>query len=588
MCGICGVTGTPDKTVLHHMTEVIRHRGPDDEGFYIDDRLMLGQCRLSIIDLKTGRQPIYNEDHSIVIMYNGEIYNFRTIRAELEARGHSFSTNSDTEVVVHAYEEYGPNCVNVFNGMFAFALHDSNKKQLLLARDRQGIKPLYYTMVDGNLVFGSEIKSILEHPSVSRTLNKEALACFLTLRYVPLQETMFEGIKKILPGHYAIFNETGLKQTCYWQLEPKPFNREVSDQTLLDVIDKSVERHMISDVPVGIYLSGGLDSATIVAAASKLTKQRLNTFCMGFGEPTDELGDARIISEHFGTDHHETVMSDHLLDDFPNMIWHMDSPKRNLYPYYLARLASKYVKVVLGGLGGDELFAGYDFRYLALSNIQPKNPEDRVEAYMRTQARDIPADQDEVYGKSVPHKIHRCAQEFLAPFFNSPDPFMEQVLRADFNAKMTYDFLPVDDATSMAHSVETRVPFLDNELVDLAFGLSFEAKFKEGRGKFILRKALSSELPKTTLEKRKQGFGPNPFEVYKRELRHYSEQYLPKGEAVKAGLVNPDWISRVLCKAPSPDANAEYNKIWDCLALEVFLRMYFNDTLPESPSWDAL
>jgi asparagine synthase (glutamine-hydrolysing) len=521
-------------------------------------------------------------------MYNGEIYNFKSLRAELETSGHSFSTNSDTEVVVHAYEEYGPQCVGLFNGMFAFALYDSNKKQLLVARDRQGIKPLYYTMLGERLIFASEIKSILEYPGVPRILNKEAVACFLTLRYVPLRETMFQGIKKVLPGHYLTFNESGLKETRYWQLEPKLSKGEVPVQTLLETIDKSVERHMISDVPVGIYLSGGLDSATMVAFASKLTKERLNTFCMGFGEQTDELVDARAISEHFGTNHHEIVVRDHLLDEFPEMIWHMDFPKRNLYPYHLARLARKYVKVVLSGLGGDEIFAGYDFRYKALADKNPNTVQDRVNAYLGTQARDVPPDQEEVYGRSVPEKIHHCAREFLTPFFVGPDHFMEQTLVADFNAKMIYDFLPVDDATSMAHSVETRVPFLDNELVDLAFTIPFTLKFRDGEGKYPLRRAISAVLPKETLTKKKQGFGPNPYEVYRRELRDYSEKFLPKGRAEGLGLVNGDWVRRALGKAPSPELTADYNKIWDCLALEVFLRIYFNGDLKRSPDWGTL
>jgi asparagine synthase (glutamine-hydrolysing) len=570
------------------MIETMQHRGPDDTGVYVDDGLMLGQCRLSIIDLKTGRQPIYNEDRSIVIVYNGEIYNFRELRAELETKGHTFSTNSDTEVVVHAYEEHGPRCVSLFNGMFAFALFDSKKKQLLLARDRQGIKPLYYTLFNGSLIFASEIKSILRFPGVPRTLDKQALACFLTLRYVPLRETMFQGIRKILPGHYAIFDKTGLRETCYWQLDPRPVNNEIADRTLLNIVEKSVERHMISDVPVGIYLSGGLDSATMVAVASRLTKEPLNTFCMGFGEQTDELEDARAISEHFGTAHHEIVIKDHLLDEFPEMIWHMDFPKRNLYPYYLARLASKHVKVVLSGLGGDELFAGYDFRYKALSDKNPSTVHEKVNSYLGTQARDVPADQEEVYGKSVPEKIHDCAQEFLTPFFNSAQPFMEQVLAADFNAKMIYDFLPVDDATSMAHSVETRVPFLDNELVDVAFTIPFTSKFRDGEGKYPLRRAMSAVLPKETLTKEKQGFGPNPYEVYKRELRDYSEKYLPRGRAEELGLVNGDWVRRTLGKAPSPELTPDYNKLWDCLALEVFLRTYFDGDLKRSPDWDAL
>jgi len=588
MCGICGVVGASDKSIIRTMTETIRHRGPDDIGFYIDDITMLGQCRLSIIDLETGRQPIFNEDGSIVIVYNGEIYNFIDLRRKLEANGHKFSTNSDTEVVVHAYEEYGTDCLNLFNGMFAFALFDSNQKRLFIARDRQGIKPLYYAKADQGLIFASEIKSILKYPGMQRTLDKRALACFLTLRYVPFDLTMFEGIKKVLPGNYAVFDKSGLREVPYWRLQPNPDRSDVANEELIETLKRSVERHIISDVPVGIYLSGGIDSAALVAFASELSKNPISTFCMGFGEESDELEDARMISKHFGTVHHETVVKERLLDDFPEMIWHMDFPKRNLYPYYLAQMASKHVKVVLSGLGGDELFAGYDFRYRQLGSRQPYEINDKIQLYLGTQARDIPHDQEQVYGKAVPEGIHNCAGRFLRPFFSDGLPFMEQVLAADFNAKMIYDFLPVDDATSMAHSVETRVPYLDNELVKLAFTIRFASKFRDGRGKFILRRALSDRLPNATLEKKKQGFGPNPFETYGREVRHYAETYLPKGDTVRMGLVNPDWVNKVLSRSPTPDFNAEYNKIWDCLALEVFYRIYLRDELLISPTWDDL
>jgi len=571
------------------MTETIRHRGPDETGFYVDDSIMLGMCRLSIIDIKTGHQPIFNEDRSLVIVYNGEIYNFIELRLELEAKGHRFSTNSDTEVIVHAYEEYGVECLNRFNGMFAFALYDLKQKRLILARDRQGIKPLYYAMLGNTLIFASEIKSILLYPGLKRSLDEEALAYFLTLRYVPLNSTMFAGIKKILPGNYAVFEDSELKETEYWKLTPTLNRDDVSDSELVAVLKRGVERHMISDVPVGVYLSGGIDSATLVAFASKMSGRPLDTFCMGFGEESDEVEDARSVANYFGTNHHETVVKENLLGAFPDMIWHMDFPKRNLYPYYLAKLARKHVKVVLSGLGGDELFAGYDFRYRVLATKQPNDSRERVQAYLATQARDVPPDQEEVYGHAIPLGIHHCAEEFLEPYFSNRLPFMEQVGISDFNAKMTYDFLPVDDATSMAHSVETRVPFLDNELVDLAFSMKFSSKFSEGRGKTTLRHALSDKLPKFTLEKKKQGFGPNPFQVYKREIRHYAEDYLPKGRCVTLELINPDWIRNVLSKSVSPELNAEYNKIWDCLALEIFLRIYFDDLpLESSPTWENL
>ncbi len=588
MCGICGATGASDKDALRNMVGILRHRGPDDLGFYVDDDIVLGQCRLSIIDLKTGRQPIYNEDRSVVVVYNGEIYNYRELRRELETKGHTFSTNSDTEVIVHEYEQYGLDCLQNFNGMFAFALYDSRKRRLILARDRQGIKPLYYMLVDGQLVFASEIKSILKHPAAKRRLNYEAVGCFLTLRYVPLDATLFSDIRKVLPGHYVVFDESGMKQVCYWRLQPRPHENHVTPAELMDALKRSVERHMISDVPVGVYLSGGIDSASLVALASELSDVPINTFSMGFGEETDELRDGKTVADHFGTVHFETIVNGGLLSDFPKMIWHMDCPKRNLYPYYLAQLASKHVKVVLGGLGGDELFGGYTFRYSVLSSLKPRTAQEKVKAYLETQARDVCQDQAEVYGTAIPEESLQYPNRFFRAYYEDELPFNEQVLATDFNAKMIYDFLPVDDAMSMAHSVETRVPYLDNELVDLAFEIPFSDKFRDGKGKVILAQAMSSRLPRIVLEKRKQGFGPNPYEIYKNELRYYAENYLPLGFSVKRGLVSLDWVKSVLGKDPSYDAVAEYNKLWDCLGLEVFLRIYFDGDVKDSPTWDII
>jgi asparagine synthase (glutamine-hydrolysing) len=550
------------------------------------DRVMLGQCRLSIIDLETGKQPIYNEDRSIVLVYNGEIYNFKELRAKLQKRGHSFYTDTDTEVVVHAYEEYGLQCVQLFNGMFAFALYDSRTSRLVLARDRYGIKPLYYAVVGDDLIFGSEIKAILKCLESKPDLNKNALAYFLTLRYVPLGDTLFRGISKLLPGHYLTYDKSGLEQACYWKLQPTLARDDVSDEELMNTLKESVQRHMISDVPLGIYLSGGMDSATLVAIASQLSDQPLDTFCMGFGEDTDEFRDASIIAQHFGTRHHETIVDSKLMEEFPKMIWHMDFPKRNIYPFYLARLARGHVKVVLSGLGGDELFAGYDFRYASLSQSSPLSTDEKISSYLQTQGRDLPSDQEEVFGAHLMEVDHNAPQHFFRPFFNNEAPFMEQVLVSDFNGKMVYDFLPVDDATGMANSLETRVPFLDNQLVDLAFSVRFEAKYQDGRGKYPLRRAMSSMLPQSALVKKKQGFGPNPQRVYREELRGYAEGYLLDGSAVKLGFVNNEWLKKSV--GHTPTSLADCNKLWDCLALEVFLRIYFDGDVLSSPNWDDL
>lgn len=378
----------------------MRHRGPDSSGKFLDKGIMLGQDRLSIIDLKTGDQPIYNEDGSIAVILNGEIYNYRELRAELEKTGHRFATNSDTEVIPHLYEQFGENFVSYLNGMFAFALWDSNKKQLLLARDRCGIKPLYYASKDGVLLFASEPKALLQYEAIKPVPDDLALHFFLNLRYIPGEMTAFKGIRKFPPAHYAVVKSgsapvkpasgsPSIKPVRYWSL---PASR--SSQLLpgfVDLLGSAVRRHMISDVPVGVYLSGGIDSTTIAYFARSEAQGKLKTFCMGFGEQDDELEDARKVADELGTDHRDFVMHGNLLSKLPLAIWHADSPKRNLHPYYLANFASRHVKVVLSGLGGDELFAGYDYKYGKMREMAknsgrfpPTSPTSRLIPRFRT------------------------------------------------------------------------------------------------------------------------------------------------------------------------------------------------------------
>ncbi|RLF92177.1 asparagine synthase (glutamine-hydrolyzing), partial [Thermococci archaeon] len=339
MCGISGFT-FEDLALVKRMCDVLWHRGPDDEGYYVDAGISLGNRRLAIIDLKTGRQPIYNEDGSIVVVHDGEIYNFMSLRAELEDHGHDFHTNSDTEVIVHAYEEWGDDFMRKFNGMFAFALWDANRRRLLLARDPCGIKPLYYTILkDGSLIFASEIKAILQHEEIRREVDREAFHYYVNLRFTPREKTMFKGIKRLLPGHYLVMENGSIKIRKFWDIIPSPqhYSESYLIKKIRDVLKRAIRRHLISDVPLGVYLSGGIDSSTIVAFASEMTDEPLKTFTMGFGEPTDELEDARFIADYFGTDHKELVVSTDLLKDYPQMIWHADMPKRNLYPYYIAK-----------------------------------------------------------------------------------------------------------------------------------------------------------------------------------------------------------------------------------------------------------
>jgi asparagine synthase (glutamine-hydrolysing) len=376
MCGICGfyhyTTGEPaDELLLRAMLQSIYHRGPDDQGIYIDRDLALGIRRLSIIDLAGGKQPIYNEDRSIVVIFNGEIYNYRELTEDLRQRGHTFTTSSDTEVIVHLYEEYGKDCVQKLRGMFTFAIWDTSRRQLFMARDRLGIKRLYYAQIGDRLIFGSEIKAILQDPKLQVRLDVSALSNFLSLKYVPAPQTMFDGIYVLPPGHTLTCDGNGIAVRPYWDLSfahdhDGHIPEEVYAEQLEQLLRESVQLHLVSDVPFGAFLSGGIDSSTIVALMSQFLNEPVKTFSVGFeedGEGLSELPYARLVAQRYGTDHHEVfVGAQDFIDLAEKVAWHLDQPiadEAALANYMLADIASRKVKMVLTGEGGDELFAGY-------------------------------------------------------------------------------------------------------------------------------------------------------------------------------------------------------------------------------------
>ena len=352
------------------MTNSMIHRGPDDEGYYVQDAVGLGMRRLCIIDPKGGAQPISNEDKTIWVILNGEIYNYLELRKELQSKGHKFSTKTDTETIVHAYEEYGEHCVTKLNGMFAFAIWDCRKQKLLLARDRLGIKPLYYFLDNRHLVFGSELKAILEHPEIPRAIDLEALDSYLTFEYIPAPLSIFKGIKKLPPGHTLVLQDGKASIRQYWDLPFERFEGREEDlcQALYDLVKDSVRMRLISDVPLGAFLSGGIDSSAIVCMMSELMNQPVKTFSIGFDDPSyNELRYARTVAKHFGTDHHELTIKPDVVNLVENLVRYLDEPLADVsvFPTYLvSQLARQNVTVVLSGDGGDELFAGYDW-YLA-------------------------------------------------------------------------------------------------------------------------------------------------------------------------------------------------------------------------------
>lgn len=632
MCGIVGFN-FEDLSLARRMCDVITHRGPDSEGYYTNRGVTLGHRRLSIIDIETGDQPIYNEDGTIVVVYNGEIYNFRELRVELEKKGHQFTTVSDTEVIVHAYEEYGNDCVRLFNGMFAFALYDANSGSLILARDRFGIKPLHYTCLeDGTFLFGSEIKSILCYGRVPREMDPDSLHLLVNLRYIPGERTMFRRIYRLLPGHILIIKDGQTRLQQYWSPPAVDdiHSEDYYERTLRRLLEGAVERHLISDVPVGMLLSGGIDSSSIVAIASRMTSEPLKTYCMGFGNVNDEVNDARFVAEHFGTDHYELIVDAHLLRDYPKMIWFADEPKRNLYPYYISEMVSKHVKTVLGGIGSDELFGGYVFKYSFVNSIEEirrrtitetkteitaladilirfqtqygtitddehldyletiRHLNDRTALYLITQT------QDKVFHKSYLEKIYgphllsenlTPIRELYAPLFENHMSFLDQVMMADLRVKMTDDFLLVDDRMNMANSVESRVPFLDSTLADFALTIPTNLKTRDPNGKYILKKAMRDILPREVLQKKKQGFASGTYEVYLNEGREMMQQVLPEGALASQGYINRDYIDKVLRALPNPKLTLHYGALWNLLTAEIWYHLFIeNDGC--QPSFD--
>ena len=646
MCGITGVFGFEDKDLLKEMVGILKHRGPDSKGYFLDKNIMLGHSRLSIIDLsEKGNQPLFNEDKSMAIIANGEVYNFKSIRNELEKKGHRFSSDTDSEVILHSYEEYGLDFVKLLNGCFAFAIWDSNKKQMILARDRHGMKPLFYTFNNGNFLFGSEIKAILMHKDVKREIDPICINYFVNLRYFPRDSTPFFGIKKFLPAYIMVLDKNGIvSYEEYWR--PKlDFTNESFDAIVSNVdkkLEEAVKLKMTSDVPVAFLLSGGIDSSSLVAYASKLVDTPLKTYTMGFGEEQDEIKDAQVIADYFKTDHEVLSMKTNLIKDSPKLIWHADHPKRNLYPYYISKLISGKVKVVLGGIGADELFGGYSWKYV-VSNLAldtrknldvsgMKNEvvesarkilqyqtrhgfieDDRFLEYIKrlanidnnTELYFIFKTLDEVYNNHYLNRIYHedffekiqepydKIKKIYETYFNNNHSFVDQVLLTDYSVKLKDDFLFVDDHMTMANSLESRSPFLENNLVDYSFTIPYKYKifnlsnYQQGNhiGKFVLRMAVKDKLPSRVFDKPKQGWGSDVFVTYKTELKQFA-QSLPESSIVKDKIIKKDYIHNILNHYESRNLIKHYCTIWNLFAFEIWNKMYIHDTNIKNPNFN--
>lgn len=630
MCGICGIfefngMGV-DRRVLKKMSDVVRHRGPDDEGFFFDGNVGLGHRRLSIIDLKTGKQPIHNEDESIWIVYNGEIYNYLELKKQLEKKSHRFYTQTDTEVILHLYEDFGDFCVKKLRGMFAFAIWDGNKRKLLLARDRLGIKPLYYACND-NLIFGSEIKSILQFPEIKRKVNLKALYYYLRFFYTPTPETLLVGIKKLPPGHILSCDKNGkISIKEYWNLKffEKPnYSMNYYANCLYDLLRESVQMRLVSDVPLGAFLSGGLDSSFVVGLMSELMDKPVKTFSVGFEEEEiySELKYARIASDHFGTDHHEHVVSAvDIVEQLPLLIWYLDEPISDLsiVPFYfISKLAKKHVTVALSGEGSDELFAGYNaysvftkhlrlgkyyqkipkfLRKKVVSNLFEKLPEHTKgrsfflkNEYTSLKKLYFGPNTDFAYEKWIEKLYSEKFKKIIDGFdyYEVYGPHYRKAGNCDNLSKMLYGdikvWLPGDllmraDKTTMANSVETRVPFLDHKFVEFSATIPPNLKLNGNITKYILKKAASRLLPKEIIEREKMGFfAPVAPETYwfKGELKELTSQILFESKTQKRGYFDQNYIPELFRQHEKGNRDNSY-RIWTLLNLEIWHRVYID------------
>ncbi|HEV3304910.1 MAG TPA: asparagine synthase (glutamine-hydrolyzing) [Candidatus Sulfotelmatobacter sp.] len=635
MCGICGIffqdrDWRVKADVLAGMNERIVHRGPDDSGFFVEENVALAMRRLSIIDVKTGHQPLANENQDIWIVYNGEIYNHAELRAGLEARGHRYRTRSDTETIVHLYEEYGHDCVMHLRGMFAFAIWDRRKRVLFAARDRLGIKPFYYRWDGHTFLFGSEIKTILAYPGVEAEFNRGTLAEYLAFGYITGTETMFAGIRKLMPGHTLELTEQGEPRIeRYWDLttevdqEPRP--REDYVKTYRELLEGAVSSHLMSDVPVGVFLSGGLDSSAVAALTKKICGDRIQTFAVGYGEEAfSELGYAREVAQHIQSEHHEVRLSrEEFFESLPRLIWHEDEPivwPSSVALYFVARLAREKVTVVLTGEGSDETLAGYTrYAWTLLNSRMDKAYRSFTPDALRRMVRRA------IHAGPLGANLHRKLQhtflvrdgnswpsfyfdnffsafaaseqsELLTPqavaaagkayagsmeaWERSRGDLLHRLLYTDINSYLI-ELLMKQDQMSMAASIESRVPFLDHELVEFTARIPAQYSIEGMAGKFILKQAVEDLLPKSIVYRKKMGF-PTPWEYWLAGPQLDDlERLLLEPRSTERGLFRPEAVQRMFAEHRAK-ARDHGNRIWRLINLEIWQRVMIDSEPAEA------
>ena len=635
MCGICGIVNfnalnPVDSGLIHRMTSAQAHRGPDDYGYFVENNVGLGHRRLSIIDLSGGKQPMFNEDGSVVVVFNGEIYNFADLRTDLLARGHQFATRSDTETIVHAYEEFGDDCVQQFRGMFAFAIWDRRRRRLMIARDRLGIKPMYYYAGNDVVVFASEIKSLLIHPAVPREVDHEALDSYLALRYVPGPRTMFKHIFKLQPGHLMTWDEGGTRIRKYWDI-PQPVLRATHSSGERDriieefrfLLEESVKLRLISEVPLGVFLSGGLDSSSMLALMSKITGgERIKTFSVGYDasgpaeaeiQAANEFSFAREAAAYYGAEHHEFQMTARdFRNAIPTMVWHLDEPMADptcIPLYFISKLARNYITVVLSGEGADEIMAGYTLyrKILALDKVRKSvGPmasafpllaslpfSNRVRGYLRRAGTRI---EDHYRGvvKGIPpetrlaltgldrvRKADRRLDEVFRTYFGAAGQTspLNRMLYVDSKVWLPEDLLLKADKMTMATAVELRVPFLDHKLVEWLAALQDDMKVRDYQGKWILRQVMRTQVPPSILHRSKKGF-PVPAEAWFRfELRDFVRETLLARDSACRRFFDAQAVEEVV-NLQEMGKFSGHQEVWSLLVFEFWHKQFIEEFMP--------
>jgi asparagine synthase (glutamine-hydrolysing) len=604
------------------MCAAIRHRGPDEDGFYFNGAVGLGMRRLSIIDLKSGQQPIHNQDRTAWIVFNGEIYNYRELRAKLEKLGHTFYTNSDTEAIVHAYDQYGDDCPKHLRGMFAFAIWDERTEELFLARDRVGKKPLLYAQVNAQFVFGSEFSALFQHPGVSKDVDFEALNRYLSFMCVPAPFTVYRAIRKLEPGHSLRYRKGEIKIQRYWQPDfshKLDISEQEAGERTIEILRDAVKVRLMSEVPLGAFLSGGIDSSAVVALMSEVSSAPVKTFSIGFEEQDfSELHHARRVAEHVGADHHEFIVRPDALEVLPLLVEHYGEPYADssaIPTYYVARETRKHVTVALNGDGGDESFAGYE-RYAAMQlaeryrripsalrevvlrravEAMPASPTERgrvkdvkrfvqaaslpkVERYLRwVSVFDSEAKQDLYTENFSSQTDEAAATRMLDPWFARANGggIVDAVLLTDIMTYLPNDLLVKVDIATMANSLEARSPFLDHHVMEFAASLPVKFKLRGLTTKYLLKRVLQKLLPAENIERRKMGFGVPIGHWLRGKLQPFLRETILSDKALKRGLLRPEEVRR-LVELHTRGERDYANQLWTLLMMELWFQRFID------------